>query len=595
MEGFVNTNASPFDNMKHSNNYANYGVDKSYIKREQTQQQNETKPIQQPNNQLLGQTKLGKNAITNIDKTVVDTVTIENKNDKQRMHAAMAVGGSVLVLGGLTFAITKGHIPKTITDSIGKFVDNLTKKADDIKKSSKVTIPDALKLKFIQNIRQGAMMARGALFNISPLKDVLFEKLIKNKCGLEKQCDSITNFFRGMSYSTVKSSYKKAAHNIFDMTQSFRNINGRIASGEITTTKPVSDTTLKLLEERTRNIHQTFNDSFAEHHLNNRNKSLIEKFNGLGGRVFKKIYGNMKGFVKDVNAWTTFVPEEIVANDKKQIINFLENRRKTITNNPNDNFKQISEVLKNLESAINPEDTASREVLKSLKDLAKQYSSLSGANEVVMRKKIVSDINSILKSAHTIIDSNTYKPNDSKKILSLIRQYGKIINTDKKGNIEEILTIYRDILPPEEYAKIKKIANKASNSLNRAVHNEGCEYLDKVRDLATGSALTDVAFGMGVPIATTGVALSIADSKEKKRSVALKYGIPLLVGMGVSTLGTVKLISGGKSLALGSISSIIANDLCERLDNTLKKRSQAKREKLNNDNTDRNEQDIKQA
>ena len=212
-----------------------------------------------------------------------------------------------------------------------------------------------------------------------------------------------------------------------------------------------------------------------------------------------------------------------------------------------------------------------------------------------MRKKIVSDINSILKSAHTIINSDTYKPNDSKKILSLIRQYGKIINTDKKGNIEEILTIYRDILPPEEYAKIKKIANKASNSLNRAVNNEGCEYLDKVRDLATGSALTDVAFGMGVPIATTGVALSIADSKEKKRSVALKYGIPLLVGMGVSTLGTVKLISGGKSLALGSISSIIANDLCERLDNTLKKRSQAKREKLNNDNTDRNEQDIKQA
>ena len=52
MEGFVNTNASPFDNMKHSNNYANYGVDKSYIKREQTQQQNETKPIQQPNNQI---------------------------------------------------------------------------------------------------------------------------------------------------------------------------------------------------------------------------------------------------------------------------------------------------------------------------------------------------------------------------------------------------------------------------------------------------------------------------------------------------------------------------------------------------------------
>lgn len=587
MEGFVNTNASPFENMKHSNNYANYGVDKSYIKREQTQQQNKTKPIQQPNNQLLGQAKLGKNAITNIDKTVVDTVTIENKNDKQRMHAAIAVGGSVLVLGGITLALTKGHIPKTITNSIGKFVDNLTQKADKIKESSsKLTIPDALKLKVIQNIRQGAMMARGALFNISPLKDVLFEKLIRNKCGLEKPCNAITNFFRNMSYSTVKSSYKKASHDIFDMTQAFRNINGRISSGEIATTKPISKSTLDILEEHTRNIHQTFNNSFAEHHLDNRNKTLIQKFKGLGSKVFNKIYGNMKGFVKDVNAWTTFVPEEIVANDKKQIVDFLETKRKSITNNPTDNFKKISEVLKSFESSINPEDTASREILKLLKDLSKQYSSISGTNEVVMRKKIVSDINTALKSAHIIAENKIYKPEESKKILSQIRKLGKIINTDKKGNIEEILTIYKDILPPDEYAKIKKIANKASNSLNNAVHKEGSEYLDKVRDLSTGSALTDVAFGMGVPIATTSVALSVADSKEKKRSVALKYGIPLLVGMGISTLGTVKLISGGKSLALGSISSIIANDLCEKLDNALKKRSREKNENLQNDNND---------
>jgi hypothetical protein len=152
-----------------------------------------------------------------------------------------------------------------------------------------------------------------------------------------------------------------------------------------------------------------------------------------------------------------------------------------------------------------------------------------------------------------------------------LHEFGKIVNTDKKGQIEEILSIYHEILPPEEYKKVKKVAQKAINSLNKAVHDEGFEYVDKVRDLAVGSALTDVAFGMGLPVTATSFAVCQADTKEKKRSVVLKYGIPLLVGVATSTLSTIKLVSGGKALMLGAFTSTLTNEICERVDKKLNK------------------------
>ena len=94
--------------------------------------------------------------------------------------------------------------------------------------------------------------------------------------------------------------------------------------------------------------------------------------------------------------------------------------------------------------------------------------------------------------------------------------------------------------------------------------------------MAVGSALTDVAIGMALPVGTTAVAMASADTKQKKRSVALKYGLPLMAGIATSTVSTMRLIAGGKALMLGATVSIIGNELFERLDNYLIKRDAEK-------------------
>ena len=81
---------------------------------------------------------------------------------------------------------------------------------------------------------------------------------------------------------------------------------------------------------------------------------------------------------------------------------------------------------------------------------------------------------------------------------------------------------------------------------------------------------------MALPIFSTGIAVSAADTKEKKRSVILKYGIPLLTGMATATTCTIRLISGGNALILGGLVSILSNEICERIDNHLLSKSSKK-------------------
>lgn len=579
MEGFVNTDInSPFDyGLKHSGNYANYGVDRAYIKREplQTEQKSDNKANKSQSLNTKQNPAASNIALTlpsNIDKTVVDTVTLPDKNSRQKMYATAAVGGSIIVLGGAALAITKGRIPRAIADGMGKLIDNITKKTEEIKQKPSISNLEGLYLSGLQKVKKGAYMARGAIFNFSPLKDVLFDKFVRQKCGLQKPCDVVTNCFRKLSFGTVKSSYKNAETNINKMTNTFADVNKRIVSGEFSGVKPVSGkSVLQTVEQKCADIHSAFNRSFTERHLNERNTNLIQTLDGLGNRVYDRIYGNMRGFFKDVKEWTSFVPEVLIERDKAGFMKVIENKKKVITNSPQDNFNKLSRIIEKLNGTINPNHQPSRVLVKNLKELSKSYVRLSGGQEQAQRVKINELINKALTEAGSITESEVYTPEQTNKLMSLINQYGEVIYTDKKGAIEEILTVYKSILPPEEYSKVKKIAQKAIKSLNKAVYNEGFEYVDKVRDLATGSALTDVALGMAVPAVTTGVALSVADSKEKKRSVVLKYGLPLFIGIGTSTLCTLKLISGGKSLIFGTVAGTLANHLCEKLDDKLNK------------------------
>ena len=561
MDGFVNNNnVSVFEyGLKYSSRYSNYGVDKITPKQESTNTQNQPKQLLGNSVSLNPNNILGSSISDNFE-VVVDTVTTPNQNTHQRLKTAAIIGGSVGVLGAAALLLTKGKLTKGMTSALGKIAESAGERIAKLKEKPTISKAEGYYLSFLQKANKIAFMARGALFNISPLKDVLFEKIVRNKMGLKKPCDAITTGFRKLSFGTVKSSYKTAAQDMNTMTGLFEE-----AAKKGGFSPEVKDELLKGVET----VKTSFESSFSQPAIEKRSDNLVKQFDGLGGKVYDSVYGRMKNFVTDIDAMTTFISERLVAGDKKKIMKNLADKKNVITHNPNDNYQAMSDVLTRLEKTINPQNIESRGLVRTLRGLSKDYIGLAGENEAAARKKVVETINSKLDIAQKLTQIENNSPEQAKQTEILLNEFREILNSDKKGEIEILLSKFKQLLPREEYLKLKASADKAVKSLNKAVYQEGFDYTDKIRDLSVGSALTDVAIGMGLPVATTGIAISTAKTKEKKRSVALKYGIPLIAGLTTTTICAFKLISGGKSLILGGAVSIIGNELCERLDKYL--------------------------
>lgn len=571
MEGFVSTN-SAFEQMRHNNNYADYGAGKINKTREQNSKQNP--PIKQTysktNSAILGNTaddfrdaftpEFIDSAIYSPDKTIVDTITTDKNDKKHNIRKFVIIGGSVALLSGITLLSTKGKSSKKIASYISKIIDKTNVKIDKLKQREDLSNKDGLYLFVLQRMNKGLSRARGTFYNISPFKDVLFEKTVREKLKLGKVCDAITSTFKKISFGTVKSYYKKASANMDEMTSLFEATNKKIADGHYGVVDPDK---LSKADKKISGIKTTYAKYFSEDKLVERSDEVSKKFKGLGGRIYNKVYGNFKDFLKNIDGWTTFISEKFVANDKEVIVDNLDSMKNVITCTPKDIHTKLNGVINELEQTIsnNPD---SRKTIKRLKELSKQYIDASGSTESKSRAKVVEEIQSII----------TKNTSESSPQTELFVKIEKLLSQDKKGQIEELLTYYKEILPRDEYEALKKTAQKAIKSLNNAVYNEGQNYTDKLRDLSVGSALTDVAIGMGVPILTTGIAVSAADTKEQKRSVMLKYGVPLMVGVATASTCALRLIAGGKALILGIITSTITNNICERIDNKLKSKKQ---------------------
>lgn len=517
-----------------------------------------------------------KPIVDNTNQIIVDTVTTEPKTNKDKIKAAAIIGTAATVVAGTTLFLTKGKVSKGLISFLSKQAENLTNKIETIKSHPHIAEKSALKLSLMQKANKGLMMARGFIFNITPFKDVLFDKIVCDNLHLRKPCNAITNGFRKLSLSTVKSNYKKTGSAVESMTTLFTETNKALETGSIAGAKPVSPNTLTSLSDKVAQIGTEYSTHFSESAIDTRNNTISGICKNLNKRVYNKVFGNLKNFVKDVKSWTTFIPESLIAKDKSKFLKSLLEKKRIITNSPKDNFTRISESLTKLEQTINPSDKSSRELVLSLKKLAQKYVNTSGESESITRSAVCEEINSLLKKSKSILSNKNYTPAEANKITSQLNKIGQIINTDKKGLIEELLTTYKEILPPEEYAKLKASAQKVINKINNATLKEGDEYVDKVRDLTDGSALTDVALSMALPLASTSIAISAANTKEKKQSVALKYGIPIVTGALTATIATVKLVAGGKSLALGLASTFITNQICDRVDKKLKQKSAKK-------------------
>lgn len=130
----------------------------------------------------------------------------------------------------------------------------------------------------------------------------------------------------------------------------------------------------------------------------------------------------------------------------------------------------------------------------------------------------------------------------------------------KKGLYTEIFELVSPHLKEEERLALQDGIKKSAKKLTSANKSETVEYFDKKRDLVLGSAPTDIVTAL-FSLGACGVALGTADSKEQRMSRTVSGIIPAICGIGTSIALTAMLVSGGLSIALGGISSVVLSGI----------------------------------
>lgn len=162
----------------------------------------------------------------------------------------------------------------------------------------------------------------------------------------------------------------------------------------------------------------------------------------------------------------------------------------------------------------------------------------------------------------------TLLEHDKINLKNTVNGYKNIITgcPDKKGQLEEIMEIYKYLLEPKEFGKLKTCSDKAVKQLDKAVSLETDKFFDKLRDITLGSAPTDV-LSMVTGLGAVGIGLTKTDNKQDRVSILLKYGIPALGTIATSLCLGAALVSGGSAFLLSLLSGLIINKIGTAADN----------------------------
>ena len=241
------------------------------------------------------------------------------------------------------------------------------------------------------------------------------------------------------------------------------------------------------------------------------------------------------------------------------------------------NAEELKKVLDKVSAQIAEEKKASLHAAslrarmemggKLVKEKLLLYKKLSGPMEVQFREQVNNEILSSLRIfAETVQKSQMkYEPKTLDTIIEGVQGMEGIFATAKKGDMQELLTIYKELLPKAEYKKLRTQTESVTEALDKAIKTETDDFFDKFRDLKLGSAPTDV-MSILISLGSVGLALGLADNKDERISATLKYGIPAVGGITTALVLTSNLVSGFAGMGLGLLSSIVLNEAGNAVD-----------------------------
>ena len=411
--------------------------------------------------------------------------------------------------------------------------------------------------------------------NFTTLKDVAFQRLMWGKNGqrtfTRKIHEAITKFFDRISKKTVNSYYNKTYSKFAGLTDYFSEINQRILSRHPGDKRFIQ--TINSINSRISNVNANLEKGFGINARNARLKEIQKASDGLFEFFWDASLSDVRNF-KSKNMWQSFIAEDYLIPAKLKLGNKAGTLRQAITHDIIDNYKATIKALDNIQKFVNPSDVSTNDIMNTLRNNLNKYKKLSGNDEITQRqalnKEIIANLKKLGDNFKEASSKYNYPPEAAKSVSAYIADVEEIISKSSKGELQEILTLYKEVLPRNEYLKLKKKVQSAVKSLDKSIDIETVQYFDKARDLRLGSAPTDVLSILGA-VGAVGYYLNKAETTDDKYSVSLKYGIPAVGAIATSLYCTARLVSGGKAMLLGLVSGWLINKVGVLADDARKK------------------------
>ncbi len=528
----------------------------------------------------------------------------EHNKEKNGVKVGIIIASSAIIAALGIFALTKG-LPKNTYRKL----QNLSNRLEDKVSRRKLNGEEGFITSFYNySLKKAVLFAEKAksINNISSFKDLFLTKIMFKSKYTKYIWTKITSLFENLAIRSVNLGYDVSDKNFSNLLDSYSAVNKKILKSypdRLVTINNVTKTTKEWMSEvssRQSKIKDIYVKGFGTEARNARYQRMKQAVEGLDEKVWEvmkqpvdglksKVLKNSASVADNQNSsklYTSFIAEDYLAADKLEISQKTNVLRHLITHDVLDGYKASKQVLDNISAFISPQDKISNDLLKRLRSHLITYKKLSGPSEQILRSKVNADIIEDLKMLSSrLTDSSKifdYKRDTVKQVGEYISELQEILSKNSKGELQEILTIYKSFLPKNEYVKIRKNTNAAISKLDKAINTENDLFFDKLRDLSLGSGPTDALSLLGA-IGGVGLGLTEAENKDERISALLKYGIPVVGSVATSIVMTVSLVAGFKSLVIGSLSGLIIGDAGMRLD---KLRKQYNKKKNDNNNAE---------
>lgn len=495
------------------------------------------------------------------------------KSGNTRALGIYIASATILTAAGIFFLLRGG--PKGLPKQFQKLRNFFDKRVQSNKLESRGEISligrsNIAIVKGIDNILKKAE----AVNNFTTFRDLLFKKFMFNSITGKytgKIHDAITRMFEKLGRQSVVNTYKKTSTAI-DATEKLtavisRNVM-RGSTFDLVEINGVTRTKAQWILEANRlnrEITETYHRYFSAFPLRSRYYRVKKAAEEL-----KSEFSNLRIFFsKDL--FTEFMAESAMIGEKTAVQNLVKGHRRKISYSLRDLGKDSENQIMKMTEVISFKDASRISALRTLRSNIAAY--VKNPANMQLKNKIVTDVDLFANEISTAVKNKTLDKNIADNLLTRISILKDNFINFKQGKVEDILDIYKKILPESEYKIVEKSYSRGVKSLDKSIRIETEEFVSKLRDLALGGAPTDILTIIG-PLGVLGYYLGKSEDNEQRTSISLKYGIPALAGIGVTMYCNAKLYAGTKSLIIGTLSTIVLNKIGVWAEHLLKKSRQ---------------------